>query len=411
VQPIQKGTTIEAVGFPAMGDCFAELNEALIRTTGTCELPAPLVLLPDIIAASRQPNPGAATLDLDGRVVQIKGVIVQVGEPVEGQRNILFLAEGAVYSAFLEERKDVASFVERLPQNQPVTITGILAFTRTADQHENFPQAWTLLLRDIADIQLLPGGPWLTRQREIGLQITTALLLLLTIGIIIGLRIRMNKQKQRQHDMDLLLAERKRIAADLHDTLQQNLAGISLQVQSALKATESAPGRVASFLQITRQALEDAHAMLRTSVWDLRGADTHGKPLAQAIKELTPSLPAYTLTCRLDLLPADLSDTCSTQLLAVIKESITNIVKHAEATEIVITTSPAQDALQITIDDNGKGFDTTAISFSATGHYGLTGMKERMRRIDGLFQIESEPGHGTRVILTFPNAKNRRSHD
>ena len=234
---------------------------------------------------------------------------------------------------------------------------------------------------------------------------------MLTIVIIIGLRIRISKQKQHQHDMDLLLAERKRIAADLHDTLQQNLAGISLQVQSALKATEAAPGKVAGFLQITRQALEDAHAMLRTSVWDLRAATIKGKSLDQAIVELALSIPEHVLTCRLDLLPKDIPEATSTQLLAVIKESITNIVKHAEATEIVITASPAQDAFQITIDDNGKGFDTAAISFSATGHYGLTGMKERMRRIDGLFQIESEPGHGTRVILTFPLHKNRRGHD
>jgi signal transduction histidine kinase len=407
--PLQAGAVIDAVGFPAMGDCFAELNEALIRKTGTHTLPEPLVLSPDIIAASKQPSPGAATLDLDGRVVQIRGVIVQVGEPVDGQRNILFLAEGSVYSALLEERDGVPSFVDRLPKSQPVNITGILVFHRTVDQRENFPQSWKLLLRDTSDIQILPGGPWLTRQREVALQIITALLLVLTIGIIIWLRIRIIKQKQHQHDLDLLLTERKRIAADLHDTLQQNLAGISLQVQSALKATEAAPGKVAGFLQITRQALEDAHAMLRTSVWDLRAATIKGTSLGQAVAALAPSIPGHTLTCRLDLLPKEIPEERSTQLLAVIKESITNIVKHAEATEIVITASPAQDAFQITIDDNGKGFDTTAISFSATGHYGLTGMKERMRRIDGLFQIESEPGHGTRVILTFPSTKNRRA--
>ncbi len=409
VQPIQAGTTIEAVGFTAMGDCFAELNEALIRKTGTCTLPEPLVLSPDIIAASKQPSPGAATLDLDGRVVQIRGEIVQVGEPVDGQRNILFLAEGSVYSALLEERNGVPSFVERLPQNQPVTMTGILTFIRTADQHENFPQSWKLLLRDTSDIQILPGGPWLTRQREVTLQIITALLLLLTIGIIVWLRIRISKQKQHQHDMDLLLAERKRIASDLHDTLQQNLAGISLQVQSALKATETAPGKVASFLQITRQALEDANAMLRTSVWDLRAASIKGKTLDQSIVGLALSIPEHTLICRLDALPKDIPEAHATQLLAVIKESITNIVKHAQATEIVITASQIQEGFQITIDDNGKGFEATALPFPATGHYGLTGMKERMRRIDGLFQIESEPGHGTRVILTFSNAKNRRA--
>lgn len=403
------GTVIDAVGFPAMGNCFAELNEALIRRTATSPLPEPLVLSPEIIAASRRPNPGKTARDIDGLIVRIHGRIVQIGEPVNGLRSILFQFEETIYTAFLQEQKDVAAFVRNLPQNQPVTITGILAFTRTADQHENFPQAWTLLLRDTSDIQILPGGPWLTRQREVALQIITALLLLLTIVIIIGLRIRISKQKQHQHDMDLLLAERKRIAADLHDTLQQNLAGISLQVQSALKATEAAPGKVAGFLQITRQALEDAHAMLRTSVWDLRAATIKGKSLDQAIVELALSIPEHVLTCRLDLLPKDIPEATSTQLLAVIKESITNIVKHAEATEIVITASPAQDAFQITIDDNGKGFDTAAISFSATGHYGLTGMKERMRRIDGLFQIESEPGHGTRVILTFPLPKNRRS--
>jgi len=403
------GAVIEAVGFPAMGNCFAELNETLIRRTATSPLPEPLVLSPEIIAASRQPNPGKTARDIDGLVVRMQGRIVQIGEPVNELRSILFQFEETIYTAFLQEQKEVAAFVRNLPQDQPVTITGILVFSRTADQHENFPQAWSLLLRDTSDIQILPGGPWLTRQREVALQIITALLLLLTIIIIIGLRIRISKQKQHQHDLDLLLAERKRIAADLHDTLQQNLAGISLQVKTALKATETAPGKVASFLQMTRQALEDAHAMLRISVWDLRGADTCGKSLAQAILDLARGLPEHTLTCRLDALPKDIPEDCSTQLLAVIKESITNIVKHAAATEIVITASQTQEGFQITLDDNGKGFEATALSFPATEHYGLTGMKERMRRIDGLFQIESEPGHGTRVILTFPNAKNRRA--
>jgi len=403
------GVVIDAVGFPAMGNCFAELNEALIRQTGTQPLPLPLVLSPDIIAASKSPSPGVPARDIDGLLVRMQGRIVQIGEPVNQLRSILFRSKGTVYTAYLQEKEEVTAFVRNLPKNQPVEMTGILAFHRTADQHEHFPQDWNLLLRDTSDIQILAGGPWLTRQREVALQMITALLLLLTIVIIVRLRLRLNTQKQRQHDMDLLLAERKRIAADLHDTLQQNLAGISLQVKTALKATESAPDKVASFLQITRQALEDAHAMLRTSVWDLRAEALHEKTLEQAIQNLAQSLPEHALTCRLDLLPKDIPEECSTQLLAVIKESITNIVKHAEATEIVITASPAQDGYQITLDDNGKGFDTTAISFSATGHYGLTGMKERLRRIDGLFQIESEPGHGTRVILTFPHPKNRRA--
>ncbi len=406
---LRAGAVVDAVGFPAMGNCFAELNETLIRQTGTQPLPLPLVLSPDIIAASRSPSPGVPARDIDGLLVRMHGRIVQIGEPVNQQRSLLFRSEGAVYTAYLQEQKNVAGFVRNLPQNQPVEMTGILAFHRTADQHERFPQDWKLLLRDTSDIQILPGGPWLTRQREVALQVLTSLLLLLTIAIIIGLRIRISKQKQRQHDMALLLAERKRIAADLHDTLQQNLAGINLQVQSALKATETAPGKVASFLQITRQALEDAHAMLRTSVWDLSAVSIKGKTLAQSIAGLALSIPGHTLTCRLDALPKELPEATSTQLLAVIKESITNIVKHAEANEIVITASQTQDGFQITIDDNGKGFEATALPFPATGHYGLTGMKERMRRIDGLFQIESEPGHGTRVILTFPNAKNRRA--
>jgi signal transduction histidine kinase len=405
------GTVVDGVGFPALGNCFAELNEALLRQTATSPLPEPLRLSPEIIAASRQPNPGKTARDIDGLLVRMQGRIVQIGEPVNKLRSILFRSQGTVYTAYLQEQKEVASFIRNLPQNQPVEMTGILTFHRTGDQHERFPQDWNLLLRDTSDIQILAGGPWLTRQREIALQIITVLLLLLTIVIIVRLRLRLNTQKQHQHDMDLLLAERKRIAADLHDTLQQNLAGISLQVKTALKATETAPGKVASFLQMTRQALEDAHAMLRISVWDLRGADTCGKSLAQAILDLAPGLPEHTLTCRLDALPKDIPEACSTQLLAVIKESITNIVKHAAATEIVITASQTQEGFQITIDDNGKGFEATALSFPATGHYGLTGMKERMRRIDGLFQIESEPGHGTRVILTFPISKNRRLHD
>jgi signal transduction histidine kinase len=394
-----------------MGNCFAELTEALIRQKGFSPLPEPLVLSPRIIASSRLPNPGETARDIDGLLVRTQGEIVQIGEPVNEQRSILYSSEGKTYTAFLQEHKEVAAFVLDLPQKQPVELTGILVFHRTADQHEQYPQAWTLLLRDTTDIRILPGGPWLTRKREIALQALMGLFLLFSIVIIIWLRVRINRQKQRQHDMDILLSERKRIASDLHDTLQQNLAGISLQVQTALKATETAPGKVAGFLQMTRQALDEAHTMLRTSVWQLHATTAPDKSLEQSIQELAHRLPEHTLTCRLDALPKELPDACSAQLLAVIKESITNIVKHAKATEIVITATAIPDGIQVTIDDNGKGFETPASPSSEKGHYGLTGMKERMRKLDGLFLIESEPEHGTRVLLTFPYTKKRRPRD
>lgn len=198
-----------------------------------------------------------------------------------------------------------------------------------------------------------------------------------------------------------LAAERQRIARELHDTLSQGLTGLVLQLE-AIKANLEA-GHEQRGLAIIDQSLARARSTLadsRAAIDDLRAIPDN---LLEAMRTKTERFTQATgIPCELSISLEDGKPLPGTgeHLLRVLSETLNNITRHAQASQVRVSLASRNDHLELEIQDDGQGFDPGKAG--ETGHYGLLGMRERARMLGGTLQIDSEAGQGTRIRFTVP---------
>jgi two-component system NarL family sensor kinase len=227
--------------------------------------------------------------------------------------------------------------------------------------------------------------------------------LLHTVGDLISIAIERARLFAKSSEWGAV-QERNRLAREIHDTLAQGLAAIILQLETADAFLDAgvSPNRAKQVLQ---RALEMARANLeeaRRSVMDLRAAPLEGRTLAEALTALVnDEATRHHLTPEVDLvggsrpLPAHIE----VGLYRVAQEAIANIVRHADAQHIHLrlVTTPTQ--VQMEIEDDGHGFDRTDVQVD---RYGLIGLNERVKLMNGALKIHSSPGIGTRIHVSIP---------
>ena len=198
------------------------------------------------------------------------------------------------------------------------------------------------------------------------------------------------------------IEERNRLARDIHDTLAQGLAAITLQLEAADALAEARPQRaheaVQRALSLARANLDEA----RRSVMDLRAAPLQEHALPEALALLiagTDLTINYTYTPDFPILPARIE----AGVYRVAQEALTNIRKHADAQHVEITLCfcDNDDEVQLIIQDDGHGFDPDAVSHDGS-HFGLLGMSERVKLLGGHLSIQSTPGSGTYIVVSIP---------
>jgi signal transduction histidine kinase/ligand-binding sensor domain-containing protein len=210
--------------------------------------------------------------------------------------------------------------------------------------------------------------------------------------------------RQIRRRFALVLAERARIAREIHDTLVQGFVGISAQLAVALRSNindEEARRHMVVARSMARHSLTEA----RSSMLDLRAAPLAGRDLASALWLATRRWVAGTpVPVEVDVagVPRGLPQDVEQNVLRIAQEAVTNAVKHADATRISIQLQFRPESLDLTVSDNGRGFDTSGVFSLAEGQFGLMGMRERAQRLNGQMDLTSAPGSGTQVHVTFP---------
>jgi two-component system nitrate/nitrite sensor histidine kinase NarX len=207
----------------------------------------------------------------------------------------------------------------------------------------------------------------------------------------------------REESRGALLEERAAIARELHDSLAQSLAFLKIQVaqlQVSLRQTPGADGAVQTAAQL-RQGVSSAYRQVKELIAAFRvrmGTRGLGQALEEAVEEF--SLKGG-LAIELDDRLADCRLTVNEEfhLLQVIREALSNIVRHANAHTVTVALSHVQDGLvTAVIDDDGRGF---APDPDQLAHYGLVIMGERAASLGGALGVDARAGGGTRVMLTF----------
>jgi ligand-binding sensor domain-containing protein/two-component sensor histidine kinase len=228
----------------------------------------------------------------------------------------------------------------------------------------------------------------------------------LLVGLAIGLfayaiyRYRVHQVESR---FGAVLKERGRIAREIHDTLAQDLVGVSVQLEvvSRLMTTsaEAARKQLNEARILVRKGIEDA----RTSIWDLRSQGNEDLP-ARLTKAVTTASSHSSAKVYLQVKGTyrPLDKHVEAELLRIGQEAVTNATRHAEATRIDVELLYDASLLRMSITDDGRGFAGSANHSGPEGHFGIRGMRERAANIKANLQLESEPGAGTRVSVELP---------
>ncbi|MBN2387958.1 MAG: sensor histidine kinase [Anaerolineales bacterium] len=199
-----------------------------------------------------------------------------------------------------------------------------------------------------------------------------------------------------------ILNERQRMARELHDTLSQGLAGLIMQMEAVdAHLAGERPERARDVLQLTMEKARVTLAEARRAIDDLRQPGTLG--LGEAVRLEVERFTASTgIPCETKIfLPEVLPPPLVEAVVRVVAEGLTNIARHARAHTSRLQMTGAEDARALVIElaDDGIGFDPAAVE---AGHYGLLGMRERLRLVDGSLEVRSVPGEGTRVLIQIP---------
>lgn len=232
--------------------------------------------------------------------------------------------------------------------------------------------------------------------------------------------------RQRKQASDLAVAaERSRLARELHDTVAQSLVALVLRLERMGEPRRE----VAEARLLARRALEDA----RRAIWGLRPALLEALPFHEALaREVEHVADEGGLSSRVTVAgtPRPLLPQQEMALFRIAQEALSNTVRHASARRVRASLTYLDDAVQLVIEDDGRGFDPAALAtpkplltppsfppyFNASdtpsaadapdtaGHFGLQTMRERARLVGGWLTLESAPGQGTRILVDLPTA-------
>jgi len=397
------GDWAEVVGFPDLSGASPLLREAVARPTGHAALP-PARLLPkdDLIQAC-----------YDATRVQVRGTLVSVRDnPAE---TVLEIQNGLrTFGARLARPGSLAA---SLPTGCQLELTGVycgLGGNKAVGQDIT---SFELLLNRPSDIRVLARPPWWTLERLLVIVGALACVLAVTVLWItqlhrtvevrtaeLGRQIQARQRIEQQRAME---QERARVAQDLHDELGSSLTEISMLAVRARAVAVSEERRGGYLEQIGGRA-RDIVTVLDEIVWAMN-------PRHDSMSSLVSYFCLYAdrflglagLAWQLEITdPARdfaVDSRCRHQLFLAFKEALTNVVRHAQATEVKLRFGLVAGEVQLSIADNGRGLSASARTETMDG---VANMRARVEKLGGRFELASPPGGGTTLRFQVPAAKN-----
>lgn len=404
------GERIEVVGYPTTDLFHLNLERAAYRPAGPSE-PAADALPTDITAAQVFTEKGLLSqyaLDiLHGRLVTVTGEIKESNDipPIPGR----YMLRCPAYSLSLDTSCLPDPF---LPIGATARITGIFMFENENWNPANtFPHIKGILVlpRNPADIVIISRPAWFTHRHLLAV---IAVLLAGMLAILLWNRSLNRLANRRGHELarekikkesaQLKIGERTRLAVELHDSLSQNLEGVACQLVASRNMLKANPPSAEGCLDTAERMLDSCRLELRRCLFDLRGHALEEQNFADAIRStLAPLCDSVDLVVRFDVRRAHFDDTTAHAILCMVRELVSNALRHGHATQIRVAGEYHDGTLSFSVRDNGCGFDAEARPGPSQGHFGLEGIRERAERLDGTAVIESHPGDGTRVAVTL----------
>ena len=214
------------------------------------------------------------------------------------------------------------------------------------------------------------------------------------------------RMKQIHGRFKAVLAERTRLAREMHDTLIQGCVSISALLEAASSSEVDDNESRAHLIDYAATQIRATVDEARQAVWNLRGEERALVDLETSLERMAERIGrehGVEMVYRLHGKPFAINLPATHELMMVAREAVFNAILHGRAKQVEAEICYAGESLSLTVKDDGEGFDA-AEAFSDE-HFGLRGMRERIHRFDGKFEIESIPRHGTRIRVEIPSAK------
>jgi len=216
------------------------------------------------------------------------------------------------------------------------------------------------------------------------------------------------QEQRRQLRQRAIIEERERIAREIHDGIAQLMAYVNTKASAIrLLLKKSQPGKAQTQLQELEEAARESFMELRTTILGLRTSDTQSAGLLVTLQSFITKFSELT-GIKVDLDLPNESDAISLppeselQLIRITQEALSNVQKHTSNEHAWVRLRHVDHSLELTIGDDGPGFNPKHPSEDGQPHFGLSTMRERAESIGGTFTIESKPGKGARITVRLP---------
>lgn len=428
------GDEVECLGFPEMREHSLWLMKAVVSKRNGGAAPVPVN------------STVAEALQHPCELRRITGVLTGPPRPGAGSW-VLSVREGeSEFEASLPATEALPDWLREGAQLAVAGITEPFVLPSQRPSMFPFPRQLRVHARSLSDVMLMRSAPWWTSPRltrTILISLVGALLLLGLTSLAAAVLARKNtalreareqlqaardelakrfsvrtgewqEELAARHaaeaDFALLTAERTRMARELHDTLEQTIASVALQLDAAKGFFHGQPEESQRLLDNATQQLRDSQAEVRRSVWNLRSVKLEEATLPEALQQLGKALadthgPKVEVRCQGQ--PIHVPPGAASQLFRIAQEGVTNSLKHAAARRIEIVLEFESDAVRLSVTDDGCGFQPSVVSLN--GHFGLRGLHERARALEAELILDSAPGKGTRLRVRVPKAALRES--
>ena len=325
-----------------------------------------------------------------GRLLRLSGKVLDIQPSLR-----LFSLHSAGFTIPVDYSSSPTA-LEGLETDSTVEVV-VLAVVESEAWRENIVLPQTrgikLVLRSADDLRVIARPPFWTPMR---LSIVIAALLVVLVLIVLLSRL-VNRLATRRK-----VAERTRLAVELHDSLSQTLAGVTCQIAAGRDAVADDPQTATSLLEAAERMLESSRTELKNCLFDLRNNTVDDPDFVHAISQTLSIFRDETaLAIRFPVARSLLSDTTAHTVLCIIRELVANAIRHGKAAHVRVAGSVENGTLLFSVSDDGSGFDPVKRPGPREGHFGLTGIQERLSSSGGSMNIESFRGK-TRVSITLP---------
>jgi signal transduction histidine kinase len=409
---LSPGDHVMISGYSGLGQYVPILENASVQFLGHGEPPSPIPA--DLETLLNAPE------NYDGLLVHLKASLMNVVESA-GRQTLVLQSSNSVFTATMENTQ-ADERLKSLKLGSQVALTGVFAARSpekwvpgVAQSQEvsgskippSSPESVQILLRSYADVSVIHQPSWWTLSRLIWMLCFMSLVLLAGMAWVVTLDRRVRQQTriiQQKVWREGVLEERDRLAREFHDTLEQELAAINIQLGAVEAQFRQSPPIAFQQLELARNMARHSLSEARRSVWDLRSHLLENSNLATALAEMAAPLSANTGTQIAvqsfgthEKLPA----LTEHNLLRITQEALVNAFKHSRAKKIVVSLNYDLQQVQLRIRDDGVGFDISTAGSANGGHFGLLDMRERAEKVGARFSISTSPGNGTEILVTI----------